>query len=378
MLFRSVSADFHAHATATLMAGIFEAHDRRRLETVAISFGPDDGSAMRARLKQDFDRFLDVKSESDANIAALMRREEIDIAVDLKGYTSEARPAIFAFRPSPVQINYLGFPATMSADFMDYLLADRFIVPPEHEAFYAEKIVRLPHSYQPNDRTRPISAVTPNRAEAGLPETGFVFCCFNNSFKIVPRMFDIWMRLLREIDGSLLWLLEDNAAATANLKREAAQRGIAPERLIFAPRAKLEDHLARHRLADLFLDTLPYNAHTTASDALWTGLPVLTCMGGTFAGRVAASVLNAAGLPELVTLCLDDYEALALSLARDPARITAMKTKLVQSRETSPLFDAARFARHLESAYTTMWKRSQRGEKPAAFDVPAIAASGPG
>jgi len=365
-----VSSDLHAHATAVLMAGVFEKHDPERFETTAISLGPDDASPMRARLKHSFHPFIDAGSSSDAQIATLMRQMEIDIAVDLKGYTSHARPGIFAFRPAPVQVNYLGFPATMGAEFIDYIVADRFTIPETDKPCFTEKVVRLPDSYQPNDRTRVMAGKVPSRADMGLPETGFVYCCFNNSFKIQPRVFDVWMRLLHGIEGSVLWLLADNPSAVANLKREAASRGVDPDRLVFAPRAGLDEHLTRHRLADLFLDTLPYNAHTTASDSLWTGLPVLTCMGGTFAGRVAASVLNAAGLPELVTSTLEEYEALALSLAREPARLAAMRARLDENRDTCPLFDVARFTRNLETAYTMMWERAERGERPAAFDVP--------
>jgi predicted O-linked N-acetylglucosamine transferase (SPINDLY family) len=364
-----LSTDLHAHATATLMAGVFERHDRRRFETVAISFGIDDGSAMRARLKHGCDRFLDMNRETDIRIASLLRKEEIDIAVDLKGYTSEARPAIFALRPTPIQVNFLGFPATMGADFMDYIVADRFTIPSGHEAHFSEQVVRLPDTYQPNDKTRAENTPPPSRTAAGLPETGFIFCCFNNSFKIQPAIFDIWIRQLRDVDGSVLWLLGDNPQAVENFRREATARGVAGERLVFAPRAPQDEHLARHRLADLFLDTLPYNAHTTTSDALWMGLPVLTCVGHTFAGRVAASVLHAAGLPELVTQTLTDYEALALSLARDPGRLAEIKAKLARNRETCALFDVSRFTRHLEAAYHTMWERNQRGENPVGFDI---------
>ncbi len=354
-----VSSDFHAHATAVLMAGVFENHNRKRFETIAVSFGPDDASPMRTRLKRGFERFIEAGTGNDAQTATLIRQAEIDIAVDLKGYTSHARPAIFSFRPAPVQVNYLGFPATMGAEFIDYVLADRVTIPDTDEQWFSEKVVRLPDCYQPNDRTREAGGKGLTRTEAGLPENGFVYCCFNNSFKILPQVFDVWMRLLRENPGSVLWLLADNPDAVANLKREAAQRDVDPVRLVFAPRCGLSEHLARHRLADLFLDTLPYNAHTTASDSLWTGLPLLTCIGSSFAGRVAASVLNAAGLPELVTTTLRDYETLALSLAREPARLAALRAKLAHNRDTCPLFDVARFTRHLEAAYTQMWERAQ-------------------
>lgn len=366
-----LSADFHAHATAVLMAGVFEHHDRAKFETFAISFGRDDGSPLRDRLKQGIERFIDVRGQSDADIARLMRGLEIDIAVDLKGYTSEARPAVFAFRPAPVQVNYLGFPGTMGAPFMDYLLADPIVVPEAHKPFYSEQIVWLHDTYQANDRTREISDAPIDRAIAGLPPSGFVFCCFNNSYKIQPRVFDVWMRLLQAVEGSVLWLLADNSTATSNLKREASARGIDPERLVFAPRCPLPEHLARHRLADLFLDTLPYNAHTTASDALWMGLPVVTCKGTTFAGRVAASVLYAAGLPELATESLQDYEALAQRLAHEPTALARLKSRLADERATMKLFDAARFTRHLEAAYATMQERQLRGLKPEGFTVSA-------
>ena len=324
---------------------------------------------MRARLIAAFDRLADVREKSDGEIARLLREMEIDIAVDLKGYTQDSRPGILAHRPAPVQVHYLGFPGTMGADYIDYIISDPTIVPPEHESFYTEKIALLPDTYQGNDAKRAIAEATPTRAEAGLPEHGFVFCCFNNNFKILPEMFAIWMRLLGAVEGSVLWLLEDNPAAARNLKHEAASRGIAPARLIFAPRASYEAHLARQPLADLFLDTLPYNAHTSASDALWVGLPIVTCLGTTFAGRVAASLLEAAGLPELVTDSLSAYEVVTLKLAREPSALSALKTRLGQNRSTHPLFDTARFTRNLEAAYATMWQRHTQGLPPAGFAV---------
>jgi len=263
----------------------------------------------------------------------------------------------------------------MGAGFIDYLLADRVVVPPTHHAYFAEKVVYLPDTYQVNDSTRRIAERTPTRAEAGLPKRGFVFCSFNNNFKITPAVFAVWMRLLRQVEGSVLWLLEGNAAAPRNLRREAATRGIAPERLVFAPKIEHEDHLARHRLADLFLDTLPYNAHTTASDALWAGLPVLTCMGTTFAGRVAGSLLQAVGLPEMITQSLDEYESLALQLARDEKTLIELKRTLASNRESFPLFDTDRFRRHIEAAYVVMWERYQRGEPPAPFAVAPVPSS---
>jgi predicted O-linked N-acetylglucosamine transferase (SPINDLY family) len=364
-----LSADLYDHATAVLMARLFECHDRSRLETFAISFGRDDGSAMLARLKQAFDRFIDVRGESDDAVAKLMRSLEIDIAVDLKGFTHGARTRIFAARPAPIQVSYLGYPGTMGAPYIDYLIADHFIVPPERRDAYSERLVWLPDSYQANTRDRKISDVTPSRRQAGLPDRGFVFCSFNNTYKITPDVFDVWMRLLRKVDGSVLWLLHGNTGAPANLRREAEARGVSGDRLIFAPRMTLEDHLARHRLADLFLDTYYCNAHTTASDALWAGLPVLTCAWQTFAGRVAGSLLHAVGLPELVTHSLADYEALALKLAREPNLLAGLKQKLARNRDTHPLFDAKRLTRHIEAAYVTMWERHQRDEPPADFSV---------
>jgi len=364
-----VSADFHAHATAVLAAGLFEAHDKTNFETFAISFGPNDDSPTRRRVESAFEHFIDVQGKSDAEVAQLLRHNEIDIAVDLKGYTDNSRPGIFAHRPAPIQANYLGFPATMGIPYIDYIIADAVTIPPDDRVYYTEKVVHLPHSYQPNDgkRLRPEATVT--RAEAGLPDNGFVFCCFNNVYKITPDMFDVWMRLLRDVPGSVLWLLEDNEAATRNLRREAAERGVTAEHLIFAPRVAPEAHLARHHLADLFIDTAPYNAHTTASDALWMGLPLVTCTGRTFPSRVAASLLYALGMPELVTTSSNASEALIRSLARQPERLAALKAKLESIRVNAPLFDTARYTRNLEGAFVTMWERRQRGEAPASFEI---------
>jgi predicted O-linked N-acetylglucosamine transferase (SPINDLY family) len=368
-----LSADLHTHAVSVLIAGVFEAHDRARFETIALSFGPNDRSHMRSRLEGSFERFLDVRNRSDLEIGRMLKEMEVDITVDLSGYTQNCRPGILALRPVPVQVHYLGFPGTLGASFIDYILGDRIVIPAEEQASaYAEKIVTLPETYQCNDRARLISPATPRRADVGLPEEGFVFCSFNNSFKIRLEIFDLWMRLLRQVAGSVLWLLEDNAAAVRNLRREAEKRGVAADRLVFAPRESPHLHLARHRLAGLVLDTLPYGSHTTASDALWAGVPVLTCMGSTFAGRVAASLLHAVGLPEMITHTLDDYEALALKLARDPGALSAIAQKLGDNRDSCPLFDTGRITRHLEAAYTVMWERSQRGETPESFTVPAL------
>jgi predicted O-linked N-acetylglucosamine transferase (SPINDLY family) len=351
-----LSADFCEHATAYLAAGLFERHDRSRFETVALSYGADDRSPMRSRLARAFDKFVDVRALSDAHAARLLRDMEIDIAVDMKGHTTEARIGILAHRPAPVQVAYLGYPGTSGAGFIDYVLADRFVLPEIERQHWTEKVVYLPDCYQVNDAGRAIAEQTPTRAEAGLPERAFVFCCFNNSYKILPRMFDAWMRLLRELHGSVLWLLEDNAGARVNLEREARARGVDPSRLVFARRLPHAGHLARHRLADLFLDTLPCNAHTGASDALWAGLPLVTCAGSTFAGRVAGSLLHAVGLPELATRSLAEYEALALQLASDRGRLRLLRERLAANRGAAPLFDTERFRQNLESAYRAMWQ----------------------
>jgi protein O-GlcNAc transferase len=371
-----LSADYHEHATTYLMAGLIDAHDRQRFEIIGISFGPDSAGPMRARLKSSFDRFLEVRQMGDREVAALLRELEIDIAVDLKGFTTDGRPGIFAQRGAPLQVSYLGYPGTLGMEYMDYIVADGMIIPPGQEGAYAENVVRLPDTYQVNDAHRRIAEQVPGRSELGLPDSGFVFCSFNNNYKITPYVFDVWMSLLKRVDGSVLWLLEDNAAAARNLRKEAVQRGIDARRLVFGPRLELDRHLARHRHADLFLDTLPCNAHTTTSDALWAGLPVLTCTCDTFAGRVAASLLRATGLNELITHDLVEYETLAYRLATTPGLLEDIRARLARTRATSPLFDSIRFARHLESAYETMWHRHQRGEPPEGFDVEAI--SGPG
>src|ERR1700722_9725027 len=363
-----LSADFNEHPTAYLTAGLFEEHDKSRFEITALSFGHNDKSPVRRRLEAAFEHFIDVRDNSDQEIAALMRRAEIDIAVDLMGFTKDNCLGVLARHAAPIQVNYLGYPGTMGAPYMDYILADGTVIPEDHDAFYAERVVRLPAAYQINDNRRVVSH-TPTRGECGLSQNAFVFCCFNNAQKITPEIFDIWMRLLRATEGSVLWLFAGNAKAVANLRLEAKKRGVAPERLIFAPKASVADHLARHRLADLCLDTLPYNAHTTASDALWAGLPVLTCLGGSFAGRVAASLLKAIGLDALITHSLADYEALALRLVRDPAYLAALKDRLIRNRDESLLFDTQSATRHIESAYQTMADIARRNEKPRSFKI---------
>ena len=364
-----LSANFREHPVSYLMAGLFEQHDRSRFETTAISFGPDQDSPMRRRVKAAFEHFIDVAAKDDGEISELIRRLEIDILVDLMGFTLQNRFNVLARRPAPIQVNYLGYQGTMGASCIDYILANSTIIAEDQCAFYTERVVWLPDCYLINDDRRAISEHTPSRRECGLPEGGFVFCCFNNSYKITPEVFDVWMRLLRATENSVLWLIETNSGALANLRREAEQRGVASQRLIFATRASVANHLARHRLADLFLDTLPYNAHTTASDALWVGLPVLTSIGATFPGRVAASLLKAIGLDELITRSLEEYEALALQLAHDPRYLASLKERLAHNRDTFPLFNTARTTRQIESAYMTMADIWRRGESPRNFSV---------
>jgi len=363
-----LSADFHDHATSQLMVGVLEQHDRSRFEISGISTGPDDHSDLRRRIAAAFGRFVDVRSQGDDQIADLVRTLEIDILVDLKGYSQDARTGVLAMRPAPIQTQYLGFPGTLGASFIDYIIADRTVIPREHAAHYAEKIAWLPDSYQANDR-RHVADIIQRRAEHGLPDGAFVFCCFNDNYKLTPQVFDSWMRILRDVENSVLWLYEDNPAASRNLRGEAAARGLAAERLVFARRLPLAEHLARHRCADLFLDTLPYGAHTTASDALWAGLPVLTLLGGSFAGRVGASLLNAIGLPELITTTVAAYEALAIRLARQPSELAAVKAKLAGNRLMTPLFDTAAFTRHIEAAYVAMMKRHHAGLPPDHIQI---------
>ena len=364
-----LSADFRVHAVAMLIAELLELHDRTRFEVVAISFGADESSEMRSRIMKSVDQFLEVNAKTDSEIARIINNLEVDIAIDLMGHTRHARIGILASHPAPIQASYLGYPGTTGAHFIDYLIADPIVLPFADQPFYSEKIVHLPDCYQVNDRQRRIAARVPSRRELGLPDQAFVFCCFNNSFKSTAEVFEVWMRLLRRVDASVLWLLECNTVAAGNLRREAQTRGIDPGRLIFAPFASAEEHLARHAAANLFLDTLPYNAHTTASDALWTGLPLATCAGSTFAGRVGASLLHAAGLPELVTRNLEEYEALALKLATEPSLLQSIRRKLAENRLGYPLFDTERFRRHIEAAYRTMWDIYRNGEAPRSFKI---------
>lgn len=358
------SGDYHTHPVACLIAELFERHNHDKFELIGFSFGPDKNDEMRKRLAAAFDRFVDVREQSGIAIAQLSRELEIDIAVDLTGHTENCRTEIFAHRAAPVQVNYLGYPGTMGADYIDYLVADKILIPAESQLHYTEKIAYLPHSYQVNDAKRKIADRIFTREELDLPAAAFVFCCFNNNNKITPSTFNGWMRILKRVENSVLWLLEDNPTAADNLRKEAVSRGIDPARLVFAKRMRLDEHLARHRAADLFIDTLPYNAHTGASDALWAGLPVLTCLGDAFASRVAASLLTAICLPELVSSTQEQYEALAVELASHPERLAHITQKLEQNKLTAPLFDTRLFAKHIEMAYAAMYQRYLDGIPP--------------
>lgn len=364
-----LSADFYEHATAFLMAGVFERHDRTRFETIAISYGPDDHSQMRHRLETAFDHFLDARMLGDRAVAERLREMEVDIAIDLKGYTGNARPGVLAQRAAPIQVHYLGYPGSLGTSTIDYLIADKIVISPDTADDYAERIVYLPGCYQCNDSNRPDPAVSPARARLGLPEDGFVFCCFNSSFKIGPGIFATWMRILREVPDSVLWLLKSHPAVVTNLRREAVRHGIAPERLIFADTVPLPEHLARLRVADLAVDTFPYGAHTTASDAVWAGVPLLTIAGESFASRVAASILTSAGLSGLVATSADEYFERAITLARDRQTLAEIRNGLRIRRATMPLFDTALFTRRLERAYLMMYERYQGGLPPASLTV---------
>jgi len=349
-----ISRDFRNHVVAQMTIELFELHDREKFEVFGFALGEHDDSEMRKHLVNAFDHFIEVGHHSDEEVAALIAEHNIHILVDLNGYSMGAHPRILAMRPAPVQVNYLGYIGTMGADFIDYIIVDDFSVPYNLQPYFTEKLVHLP-CYMANDKRRTISHETPSRNDVGLPEQGFVFCCFNTSYKITPQIFDIWMRCLNQVPDSVLWLMRENSVVEKNLRNEAQARGIDPQRLIFAPRTNAPNHLARQRLADLFLDTLPVNAGATACDALWIGLPLLTCPGNTFVSRMAGGLVHAAGLPELVANSLDDYEALAIQLAREPEKLQPLRNRLIANRETCLLFDSDQFRNNIEKAFITMW-----------------------
>ncbi|CAN1488147.1 Spy Predicted O-linked N-acetylglucosamine transferase, SPINDLY family [Burkholderiaceae bacterium] len=358
------SADFGRHAVSALTAELFELHNKNDFEVIAFSFSLNDKSEMHLRLSRAFDQFIDARALSDREIAQLAREMQIDIAIDLGGFTGENRTGPFAFRVAPIQVNYLGYPGTLGANYFDYIIADHLLIPIESQKYFSEKVVYLPNSYQANDRQRPIAEKKYSRQELGLPEGCIVFSCFNNNYKILPTTFASWMRILKSVDGSVLWLLEDNPLGAKKLKEEAQKHGVSGERLIFALRTSIPEHLARHHQADLFIDTYPYNAHTTASDALWAGLPVLTMMGKSFASRVAGSLLNAIGLPQLITKSQEEFEELAIALAKNPQKLASIREHVANNRLTAPLFDTPRFTKHLEAAYLKMYERYQLDLEP--------------
>ena len=363
------SADFRNHPVASLIAELFELHDRNQFEIIGFSLGSDDADDMRLRLKGSFDQFIDICNQSDQEVAQLARDLKIDIAIDLGGYTQDCRTGIFAYRAAPIQVNYLGYPGTMGAPYIDYIIADRTIIPEANQQYYSEKVIYLPHTYQANDRKRKIADKLLKRADFDLPEQGFIFCCFNNNFKLTPSTLDSWARILKAVNGSVLWLYEGNEKTKLNLIKEFANRDLAPERLIFAKRVPPDEHLARYQLADLFMDTLPYNAHTTMSDALWAGTPVLTLTGNSFAGRVATSLLEAIEMPELITKTLQEYEDKAINLAKNPHELVQLKKKLQAKRDTTPLFNTPLFTKHIEAAYIAMYQRYQQDLAPETLMV---------
>lgn len=361
--------EFREQATAILMTELWELHDKNQFEIYAFDNGWDDKSPRRKRIEAAFDGLIDISRMSDEQAAKVIRDIEIDILVNLNGFFGRPRQGIFARKPAPIQVNYLGFPGTIGALYVDYLIADSTVIPNDSRQHYSEKIVRLPHCYQTNDSKKPIADKQFTREELGLPKDGFVFCCFNNSYKILPQTFDSWMKILHAVKDSVLWLIEDNLEANQNLRKEAQLRGIDPARIIFAKRLPLADHLARHRCADVFLDTLPYNAHTTASDALWAGLPVITLTGSSFPGRVATSLLKSIHLPGLITNSPTEYETLAIELAKNPTKLEQIKLQLDQNRLTTPLFDAPLLTKNIEAAFKVMHQRNQAGSLPDHIDI---------
>jgi predicted O-linked N-acetylglucosamine transferase (SPINDLY family) len=370
------SPDYHDHATMRLMAGLFEAHDKSRFDIIAYSYDTAPVDAMRSRVTSAVSSFRDISQMSDSDVVKMVQQDGLDIAVDLKGFSGDSRTALFSHRLAPLQMSYLGFPGTLGTTALDYFICDHVSCPPGSERFFEEYLIRMPHSHQANDNKRSMSGRQFTRKDCGLPNDGFVFCSFNSSYKITPAEFDIWMRLLDQVEGSVLWLLDCGESARENLRREAEQRGQDPDRLIFAPRVPQADHLARHPVADLFLDTFVVNGHATASDALWAGVPVLTRPGQQFAARVGASLVSAIGLPEMIATSAEDYEARALELARDADALAALRAKLQRNRLTTSLFDTVAFTRMLESAYDRAHSRSQSGLPPAHLEVTHLEATG--
>ena len=364
-----VSGEFRNHATTHLMAGVWESHDKETFEIYGFDNGWDDQSDYRARIADSFTQKFDITKLPTSTACELINKNEIDILVNLNGYFGESRQDIFSSKPSPISVNYLGFPGTIGSKCIDYIVADKIVIPEQSKGFYAEKIVYLPFSYQANDNKKKLSTKPVSRNGSNLPAEGFIYCCFNNNYKITPPIFMAWMRILSKSNNSYLWLLADNGSAKQNLQREAKTQGIDPARLLFAERVGLDEHISRHQLADLFLDTLPYGAHTTASDALWGGVPLLTVKGNTFPGRVGASLLEAVGLPEMITHSVEEYEAKAIFLANNPLDLAAVRTKLSANRLTKPLFDTKLFTEHLELGFSMMYDRYRAGLPPDHIEV---------
>ena len=364
------STDFKEHPVAYLIAKVLEQHNRDQFEIFGYSIYGSSSCIMRQRLKKSFDSFTDVQSMSDRDIALQARQDKIDIAVDLNGYTQYARTGIFAYRAAPIQISYLGYPGSMGAEFIDYIVADQHLIPAENQKHFSEKQIYLPNTYMPTDDSRELSQKPMNRSDMGLPDDAFVFCCFNNNYKISPNEFDIWMRLLNKVENSVLWLRHSNQFSHINIRNEAQTRNVDPSRLVFADKIPMDEHLARQRLADLFVDTFAFNAHTTAAEALWAGLPVVTKVGLGFAARVAGSLLNEIGLPELITQTEKDYEALILELATNPTKLAKIKEKLATNRLTQPLFNTELYTKHLENGYQQAYQNYFDGHLPQTIIVP--------
>jgi protein O-GlcNAc transferase len=366
------SSDMHDHAVLFLMSGLLREHDNAKFKIYIYSYGRVQTGERREQAIKDVDTFIDISAMSDTDVVILAREHNLDIAIDVNGYTRFSRSRLFAHRMAPIQINYLGYPSTMAADFIDYIIGDNTIISAEQRAFYSENIIYMPDCYQPNDEKRKIAKISTSRSDFGLAENSFVFCCFNNNFKITPKEYDIWMRVMRQVENSVLWLFKASDIAEKNLKCEAEARGVNPERIIFAKKVSLEEHLARHKHADLFIDTFNYNAHTTASDALWSGLPIVTKQGQQFAARVAASLLNAAGLSELVTKTEGEYESLILALAQDKARLAGVKNKLHETRSSCPLFDTVRYTRYFEAGLEKAYQDYCDGITPSDIAVSSL------